>query len=233
MFDAVFAQAKQTLLHLMSPSELHSTAIRFLNEGCESEEAAVLRECSIEYGEVRFQRGTVYEIDTTLRCSRGLFAKLTRRKGSSGWEEEPALKLRIVEALKASLPSGYGVANVDARSKPLVSKGAEPAGVDGKPADPINYGTFTAPDSLSRIGRSGVEELLAPFSEMLRKAGLPLPSSAVQDTAYFLEVSRILRAEDQLPAAVKEAIVTIVEAGRSLVAELQAAQVGLPRKTGQ
>jgi len=222
MSDAIFAQAKRTLWELMSPAELHATAIRFLDEGGETEEGAALKGCSIEYGEVRCQRGTVYEIDITLRCSRDLFAKLTSRKGDSGWDEEPELKVRLVEALKASLPSGYGVANADARARPVVAQGAESVGTDESRADPLDYGAFAAPESLSRIGRSAVGELLAPFAAKLQKAGLPLPSKEVTDSTYFAEVSRILRVEDRLPPEVKESILVILEASRLVVAEVQA-----------
>lgn len=222
MFDAVFAQAKQTLLKLMSPAELHATAIKFLDEGAETEEAAALRGCSIEYGEVRCQRGKVYEIDITLRCGRDLFTKLSPRIDNPLCDEEPELKVRIAEALKASLPSGYGVANVDPRARSVVPKDAERDSSDGSPADPINYGAFTAPESLSRIGRAGVADLLAPFTAKLQEAGLSLPSPEVNDSAYFPEVSRILRAEDRLPSEVREVILAILEASRSLVAEVHA-----------
>ena len=220
MFDEVFAKAQRTLVKLMPPAQLHATALRFLEEGGELEEAKALTDCSIEYGEVRCQRGKVYEIDVTLRCAREVLEKLKRKKAESGWEEEPELKVRLVEALKASLPSGYDVADVNARARIAVSRapeeGSAPAGTGN---DTLSYRHFTEPESLAKVGRSVVDELVGPFRERLAKLGLGLPDQSLDDARYFGEISRILRAEGSLPKELKAKVAELLERARLIVAE--------------
>jgi hypothetical protein len=102
-------------MKLPNPDELRRTAVQFLIEGNEYNEATLLSSCSLEIGELRYVRGSVNEIDITLRCPRKIFEQLSPLK-VSGWEEEPPLKLQLRHAVLAALPSGYGIANFDARA---------------------------------------------------------------------------------------------------------------------
>jgi hypothetical protein len=102
---------------LPSPETLRATALKFLREGNELAEAQALSQCTLEVGELRFVRGSVKEVDITLRCDRALLENLKPRRGTSGWEEEPELTTRLKEAVKVSLPSGYGVANFEAQAR--------------------------------------------------------------------------------------------------------------------
>jgi hypothetical protein len=102
-------------MKLPNPDELRQTAVQFLIEGNEYNEATLLSSCSLEIGELRYVRGSVNEIDITLRCSRKIFEQL-RTVEVNGWDEEPPLKLHLKRAVLAALPSGYGIANFDARA---------------------------------------------------------------------------------------------------------------------
>ena len=219
LFEETFAKAKQKLGRLMSPSDLHATAVQFLEQGGEGEEAKALRLCQLEYGEIERCCGTVYEVNLTLRCERNLLEKLKRTKGESGWEEEPQLKLRLLEALRASLPSGYDVGNVEARARVAVSRavGGRPAGVE---REALNFGSFSEAEWLAKLGRPAVVELLEPFAAHLAQAGLPLPQGQVGDQEYFAEVSRILRAEG-FPGEVRAGVEQMLENARLIIAEVR------------
>jgi hypothetical protein len=99
---------------LQSPEQLLTAAQLYLIQGNELEEAHAMSRCSIEIGELYCIRGTVKEINITLRCTRDLFERL--KPTTNGFsEEETPLMARLKEAVRASLPSGYDVANIRAR----------------------------------------------------------------------------------------------------------------------
>jgi hypothetical protein len=215
MIDETFVEAKRKLVKLMSPKELQATAVHFLEEGGEREEAKALLECELEYGEIQRCRGTVYEVNVTLRCGRQLVEKLRPARENSGWEEDPPLKVRLVESLRASLPSGYNVGDVEARAKMVVSRVEAAAGPE---RDALGFEHFSEAESLAKLGRGIVGELIGPFTASLEQAGLRLPDQRLNDHEYFVELSRVLRA-DRLPQDLRAGVAEFLEKARLIAAE--------------
>jgi hypothetical protein len=215
MIDETFVEAKRKLVRLMSPKELQATAVRFLEEGGEREEAKALAICELEYGEIERCRGTVYEVNVTLRCNRQLVEKLKPARGNSGWEEDPPLKVRLVESLRASLPSGYNVGDVEARAKMAVSRVEATAGPEW---DALSFEHFSDAESLAKVGRGIVGELIGPFTASLEQAGLRLPDQKLSDSEYFQELSRVLRA-DRLPQELRAGVEEFLKKARLIAAE--------------
>lgn len=100
-------------LALPTPEEVRSTAIHFLTEGNEEEEARLLASCWLELGEVRLADGCARQIDITLRCKRKVLERLESLAGNG---EQPKAMVRIRRAVNLALPSGYEVGHMDARA---------------------------------------------------------------------------------------------------------------------
>lgn len=212
-----FIQARRMLLELMNTSRLHEACLFYLREGGEVSEAEAMLDCTIEYGEVKCQRGSVYEIDITLRCKRELVDKLRPRKGADGWEADPPLKARLVDAIKMSLPSGYSVGSVEARARMTFPKSVD--GASGKPATkPLSVEHFSNPEWLAKLGRKFVNDLVVPFKNELEAAGLGFPDINLKDADYFQEVGRVLKSE-QLPRGLRARIEEIIEGTLRLLAD--------------
>jgi hypothetical protein len=90
--------------------------VHYLLEGKEWEAADVLASCSIELGAVRYVRGSVSELDVTLRCPRHVLERLRSKDNGYGWNEDPQLLKQLRHAVGLSLPSGLGIANFDPRT---------------------------------------------------------------------------------------------------------------------
>jgi hypothetical protein len=181
---------------------------------------------------LRYERGSVYEFDFTLRCSREVFEKL---KPVGYWEELPELMKRLRNAILASLPSGYGIANFCARAGAAPRKPAEtPAsGANGKAAPArddanlvmrevpggLDYDRFTEPASLAKVGRKIVRALVEPFAADLKSIGRPLPSPSLPDAEYFPALSQILRTRAGLPTALLAKIDEMLEMAKHFAAE--------------
>src|ERR1043166_5686852 len=103
-------------MNFPSQDQLLETAAQFLMQGNEHNAASVLLSCSIEQGQHRFTRGSTDEFDITLRCSRDIFEQLQPRGGNHGFDEYPPLMEAIRQAIQAALPSGGGIANLEARA---------------------------------------------------------------------------------------------------------------------
>lgn len=103
----------QLRLDLLAPEEIQFTAIHFLREGNEEEEARLLSSCSLEMGEVRPRDSRVREIDIILRCTRKVAEKLKALKAE---RECPKSLGRIREAVEMALPGDFVVGLLVPRS---------------------------------------------------------------------------------------------------------------------
>ncbi|GEM_PF-1669794 len=101
-------------LALPTPEELRTTAIHFLREGNEEEEARILSSCFLELGEVRLVDGGARQIDITLRCKRKELEAL--QPFESAKRHTSKLMDRIRRAVSVALPSGIEVGCMDARA---------------------------------------------------------------------------------------------------------------------
>jgi hypothetical protein len=185
MNDA-WAEARRQLLNMMDADELQKAAVIFLVDGGENEEAEVLRKCRLEYGGIPRIQGTESQVDITLRCARAVMEKIEDRK-TAAWDEEPKVKGRLREAIKASLPSGYGIASLEPRIGYNFGAGDANGGKQTGEADPLED---AAP---STWPGAGVTEGMPP--EELRNAGLGLLMLFAQ--AYY----RLLEAAVSVPGA--------------------------------
>ncbi len=224
MHNDDFTQARRTLVGTMSPAKLLSPAIQFLEDGGELKEAEILRGCSLEYGDVRCQEGMVFQIDVTLRCPRNLIELFIADTISNLAAYPCPTRVRIKEALKASLPSGYSVANVEPRAvvKPPTKPKAPSAGRSMD--DLFKYSDFTNSDFLVRLGRPLVDAIVRPFHEELKERGLSLPGDEVHDIAYFSEISQLLSLEERLPPKLRANINEILEKSREAAPRFQEKQ---------
>jgi len=201
-----FIQARRTLMELMNPSRFRAACIRYLQEGGELDEAEAMQNCSIEYGEVRDQRGSVYEIDITLRCKRELQEKLKPRTFVFSSEDIKGAEImsRLTEALNASLPSGYQVANAEARA--ISGAPAPTSGVKFFPPGEQVYDELTEAGFLTSLGRGAVDGLLFDFVPDFQRCGLSLPMGGLSDADYFAELAKALRCEGKLPVELRARI---------------------------
>src|SRR3954464_11323563 len=87
------------LTGLPSAEEIQKTAQRFLVQGAELAEAELLARCKLELGEVRFVRGSVRELDITMRCSREEVEQLKPSLDANGWSVEHPVKVKLREAV--------------------------------------------------------------------------------------------------------------------------------------
>lgn len=205
----LFSEAQRRLFTLMSPAQLKAAAIQYLREGGETAAVAALAKCDIEYGDIYCQRGSIYEINITLRCGRDLVKKL--QPTNDTWNTEPPLKIQLTEAIKVSLPSGYDIANLDARAMAVTAKaGSEP---DDKTNSLLNYDMFIKPESLARMGRAIVISLLSPFAKDFRKLRIKLPDPALPDKEYFPSLNKVLSAKAKMPLGLIDNISAILELG--------------------
>jgi len=212
--NELFSGAERRLLTLMSPAQLKDTAIQYLREGGEFEAVNTLSLCSVEYGEIRCQRGTVYEVDLTLRCSREVLKKLKPRQDESGWQEERELKRRLYVAIQESLPSGYGIANLDPRVGVAASQVAEKT-------SPLDFHNFIQPEALAKLGRDVLKDLVLPHSEELAKNGLPLPGADTPDAEFYAAVSKIFSTEHKLPPLLSQKIHELLEMAKYFAGEMR------------
>lgn len=104
------------LIRLLSAEQLRGKAIRYLEdygyiEGY-IEAAAMLLRCSMEYG-LAYYGGGECQMEVTLRCKREELERLERSKARN---EGPNLKAQLLQAVRASLPSGFDVFKLDFRA---------------------------------------------------------------------------------------------------------------------
>ncbi len=96
--------------------DLRATAVRFLTEGNQRDEARALAQCAIEFGDLAPGHGVATQVDITLRCTREILTQL-KPDGLIGVDREDSeLLTRLKQAIIAALPSRYTLGSFDARA---------------------------------------------------------------------------------------------------------------------
>jgi hypothetical protein len=218
----MFKEAKEKLMRLITAEQLADTAVRFLVEGNEIEEAAVLAACVLEYGDVKRRRGTVFECDITLRCDRQVMDKLGQNPSAFEHNEEGSIRVTIKNALNSSLPAGYGVAELEARAKIASKTSPEKAEEDilDIEGNLFTYDFFLDPENISTIGRELMGKIIGPFETELGDRGIRIPSASVEDDQYFKALAEIFGKKEKLPKEMLEVLQVLLNAINELRRDL-------------
>lgn len=110
-----------------APRAVKATAIGYLRQGCETEEARLLSSCELELSTPRPINGDGYMIHITLRASRAVI-DLLLVAGEQPDTPTPAMK-RIKSALTFALPGEFCLGNLKARAAildPMAQEEPEP-----------------------------------------------------------------------------------------------------------